>query len=99
MYLYRLKKKYKRGLWFFKRVQDRTNANSDIWEKNTWKKSTRPDQLFLSTAVQLNSQQLKPIYTWFSEKLKIVDRDRIDSQLSKKMCDHDEKLKKVIIPL
>lgn len=68
-------------------------------QKHTWKKSTRPDQLFLSTAVQLNSKQLKPIYTWFSEKLKIVDRDRIDSQLSKKMCDHDEKLKKVIISL
>lgn len=68
-------------------------------QKNTWKKSTRPDQLFLSTAVQLNSEQLKPIFTWFSENLKIIDRDRIDSQLSKMVCRQDDKFKKLIISL
>ena len=34
-------------------------------EKNIWKKTTRENALFLSTAVQLNSQQLQPLYDWF----------------------------------
>ena len=35
-------------------------------EKNLWKKSTRDNALFLSTAVQLNSQQLQPVHDWFA---------------------------------
>ena len=35
-------------------------------EKNLWKKSTRDNALFLSTAVQLNSQQLQPVHDWFT---------------------------------
>jgi uncharacterized protein len=40
-----------------------------------WKKSTRPDALFLSTAHQLNSEQLKPIYDWFKKQLIILSHD------------------------
>ena len=36
-----------------------------IGEKKLWEKSTRENVLFLSTAIQLNSQQLKPIFDWF----------------------------------
>ena len=35
-------------------------------EKNLWKKSTRNNALFLSTAVQLNSRQLQPVHDWFT---------------------------------
>lgn len=34
-------------------------------EKKLWEKSTRENALFLSTAIQLNSQQLKPVFDWF----------------------------------
>lgn len=34
-------------------------------EKKLWEKSTRENALFLSTAIQLNNQQLKPIFDWF----------------------------------
>lgn len=44
-------------------------------KKETWKSTTRQDALFLSTAVGLNSEQLKPIYNWFS-KLSIFDSRR-----------------------
>lgn len=37
-----------------------------------WRDATRSNALFLSTAVQLNSQQLKPIYEWFDDTLKII---------------------------
>lgn len=41
-------------------------------EKLLWKKSTRDNALFLSTAVQLNSQQLQPLYDWFRSKLRVA---------------------------
>lgn len=37
-----------------------------------WRDSTRPNALFLSTAVQLNNEQLRPIFTWFQQKLAVV---------------------------
>jgi AAA15 family ATPase/GTPase len=37
-----------------------------------WEKSTRSNALFLSTAVNLNSEQLRPLFKWFVEKLTIV---------------------------
>ncbi len=38
-------------------------------EKKLWMNSTRENALFLSTAVQLNSDQLKPVYDWFKDTL------------------------------
>ena len=35
-------------------------------------KYTRSNALFLSTAVKLNEEQLKPIYLWFKEKLRFL---------------------------
>lgn len=37
-----------------------------------WKDSTRSNALFLSTAVNLNCAQLRPIYFWFVDKLMII---------------------------
>lgn len=38
-------------------------------QKITWKDSTRKNSLFLSIAVQLNSEQLKPVYSWITQDL------------------------------
>lgn len=46
-------------------------------EKALWKKSTRDNALFLSTAVQLNSQQLQPVYDWFNNTLHYSDNSDI----------------------
>jgi len=40
-------------------------------QKNLWKEATRHNSLFLSTAVQLNSEQLRPLSNWFQESLVI----------------------------
>lgn len=54
-------------------------------EKTIWQKSTRDNALFLSTAVQLNSQQLQPVYDWFnttlyySESFEILGSDPVFS--------------------
>ena len=41
--------------------------------KETWKQATRPAALFLTTAIQLNTEQLKPLWNWFANSLAIVD--------------------------
>ncbi len=41
--------------------------------KKVWSESTRDNALFLSTAIQLNSEQLKPIYDWFNNTFHILE--------------------------
>jgi len=41
--------------------------------KSVWEGATRPNALFLSMAVQLNSEQLKPVFAWFVNKLAIFN--------------------------
>jgi AAA15 family ATPase/GTPase len=41
-------------------------------QRNLWSESTRANALFISTAVNLNSEQLRPIFNWFVNKLIIV---------------------------
>ena len=45
-----------------------------LGEKDTWRKATRLNALLLSTAVQLNSEQLLPVYKWFDHKLRVVQK-------------------------
>lgn len=40
--------------------------------KQLWQKSTRKNALFLSTAIQLNNEQLKPVFNWFQHKLAVI---------------------------
>lgn len=49
-------------------------------QKDVWAKATRPDALFLSTAIQLNSTQLKPVFDWFHTKLVVIVGDVILNQ-------------------
>ena len=58
---------------WFERSADYSDKD-DQWEafsayfsgpKETWKKATRRNALFLTTAVQLNSEQLAPLFNWF----------------------------------
>lgn len=39
-----------------------------LGEKKLWENSTRENALFLSTAIQLNSKQLRPVFDWFRGK-------------------------------
>jgi AAA15 family ATPase/GTPase len=40
--------------------------------RSLWSESTRPNALFLSTAIQLNSKQLLPVFEWFQKRLVII---------------------------
>lgn len=41
-------------------------------DREVWRRATRPQALFLSTAISLNSTQLKPLYDWFRERLHVA---------------------------
>lgn len=41
--------------------------------KNLWEGATRPNALFLSMAVQLNSDTLRPVFDWFANRLVIIN--------------------------
>jgi hypothetical protein len=41
-------------------------------QRSVWRESTRPNALFLSTATQLNSAQLLPVYEWFQKRLVVI---------------------------
>jgi AAA15 family ATPase/GTPase len=59
-------------------------------QKKTWQKSTRSNALFLSTAVQLNSEQLKPIISWFQRLVVIEHGELITRDLSADSCENKE---------
>lgn len=64
--------------WFARRWNE--NKGEYDWElsnalqgqKQLWQESTRSNALFLSTAVQLNSQQLQPVFDWFKNTLRTI---------------------------
>jgi len=55
-------------------------------EKRLWQKSTRDNALFLSTAVQLNSKQLQPVYDWFKDTLHLAGVGRWSPVFSAFFC-------------
>ncbi|MDR0701022.1 MAG: ATP-binding protein [Azoarcus sp.] len=86
--------------WFDRRFDE--SAGKDIYTfsphlkgaKSVWEEATRPDALFLSTAKQLNSKALKPVFDWFKLNLFAFDEYRpINKQRSIKelMQDEDER--------
>lgn len=59
--------------WFERATK--ANSSEETWApfsayltgpRETWRKATRPQALFLTTAAQLNSEQLKPLLDWFA---------------------------------
>jgi hypothetical protein len=41
-------------------------------DREVWRRATRPNALLLSTAVTLNSAQLRPVFDWFHDKLHVT---------------------------
>jgi ABC-type polar amino acid transport system ATPase subunit len=65
--------KQKPQRWFdrkFIEERDQFEFSSHLsGQKRLWQEATRPNSLFLSTAVQLNSDQLRPLYDWLTQSL------------------------------
>ena len=64
--------------WIDRRFDSETNeetyefSDNLTGHKRDWQAQTRPNALFLSTAVQLNSEQLKPLHQWLTNSLVVL---------------------------
>lgn len=65
-------------------------------KKKVWIDATRPNALFLSTAIQLNNQQLKPVFEWFAETLHVAGFGRWVPSFSIELCEKDDAREKVV---
>ena len=59
-------------------------------DREVWRRATRPDALLLSTAVNLNSRQLQPVYDWFT-RLKVAGIGGWSSNFSLECCQDERK--------
>jgi AAA15 family ATPase/GTPase len=67
------------------------NTSFLLGQKKAWQDATRPNALFLSTAVQLNSEQLAPLHRWFAEYLVVfLDGGHIPYDFTTKMVQEAE---------
>jgi AAA15 family ATPase/GTPase len=67
---------------WFEREYKAEKGTSDWWfgphfkgerkQRQVWQNSTRANALFLSTAVQLNNEQLRPVFDWIVHKLIVL---------------------------
>ena len=55
-------------------------------DREVWRRATRPQALFLSTAVSLNSTQLLPLFNWFRERLHVASVGGWGPGFSVKYC-------------
>ncbi|MBR9690546.1 ATP-binding protein [Candidatus Woesearchaeota archaeon] len=59
-------------------------------QKQLWQTATRSNALFLSTAIQLNNQQLTPVFEWFSSTLHVVGLGIWSPSFSIELCENSE---------
>ena len=89
--------------WFERNYDPETQK--DIWyfgskftgRRKVWQEATRSNALFLSTAIQLNNEQLKPVFNWFDHKLHVIDQgENLHPGFSTGECEKEEKKKKIL---
>lgn len=93
---------FKPQRWFERHFD--AESGKDVYEygsslkgsKNLWEGATRPNALFLSMAVQLNSEALRPIFNWFANQLVIVnEQSPLSPQFSVQMLKQDAQRKTI----
>lgn len=66
-------------------------GNKLAGDKEVWRRATRPNALLLSTAITLNSEQLRPIFDWFSENLHVGGAGGWGGGFSAQWCEGNRK--------
>lgn len=72
------------------------NASQVKGKRELWKGSTRNNALFLSTAAQLNSEQLTPIFEWFRRNLEVGTTAQISPAKTFELCENFEGKSKIL---
>jgi AAA15 family ATPase/GTPase len=92
-------KAFKPQMWYTRRFD--IDSGKDVYDfgpglkgpKNMWEGATRPNALFLSMAVQLNSDALRPVFDWFLNRLVIFNEQaqltpQVSIQMLKQADEH-----------
>ena len=66
--------------------------------KSVWRDNTRPNALFLSTAVQLNSETFRPVVDWFRE-LRTIGPGGLPPVYTARAVDKDQETKRRVLEL
>lgn len=88
--------------WFERTFQPDSNdyqwyfGSRFIGRKKQWQEMTRSNALFLSTAIQWNSEQLKPVFTWFKRLFVIGPSTLLSPSYSINACHDDENKKRIL---
>lgn len=95
-------KAFKPQRWFERHFD--AESGKDVYEfgsslkgaKNLWEGATRPNALFLSVAVQLNSEALRPVFDWFANRLVIFnEQSPLSPQFSMQMLKQEAQRKAI----
>lgn len=95
-------KAFKPQRWFERHFD--IEGGKDVYEfgpnlkgaKNLWEGATRPNALFLSVAVQLNSDALRPVFDWFANRLVIFnEQSPLSPQFSLQMLKQETQRKAI----
>ncbi|QLB20047.1 RloA protein [Vespertiliibacter pulmonis] len=83
---------------WFERSWNKQNKSYDwrfgsflLGSKQMWAQSTRENALFLATAVQLNNEQLRPIFDWFNDTLRFASSGGFDPMFTANLCEDNRK--------
>jgi predicted ATPase len=95
-------KAFKPQRWFERHFDEASGKDSYTFgsglkgAKNVWEGATRANALFLSTAVQLNSEALRPVFDWFAKGLVIFnEREQLGPHFSIQMLKEAEGRKRI----
>lgn len=95
-------KAFKPQRWFERHFD--TESGKDVYDfgpslrgaKTLWEGATRPNALFLSMAVQLNSDALRPVFDWFANRLVIFNEQApLSPQFSVQMLKQEAQRKAI----
>ena len=95
-------KAFKPQRWFDRHFE--ADSGKDVYEfgpglkgaKHLWEGATRPNSLFLSMAVQLNSEAMRPVFDWFATALVIFNEQaKLSPQTSIQMLQQAEGRKQI----
>jgi len=66
-------------------------GNKLAGDKEVWRRATRPNALLLSTAITLNSEQLRPIFDWFNSNLHVSATGGWGGEFTVQWCEGERK--------
>ncbi|EPJ43910.1 MAG: RloA protein [Osedax symbiont Rs1] len=88
--------------WFNRAFDPKTKSqvfkfgDSLLGQKSVWQQATRSNALLLSTAIQLNSEQLKPVYNWFRNKLRVASSGDWGPSFTASLCQKKDLKNKIL---